>query len=197
VRAQRGRPLTVKRFFARLNNLLSDNMIVVADVGDCLFGSADLTIHRRTEYLGAAYYTSMGFGVPAAVGAQMNKPHLRPIVLVGDGAFQMTGQELSTIVRNGLNPIVFVLNNKGYTTERFIQDGPYNDIHEWAYHEWPTLLRAGLGIEVHTEDELEDAWTRAVKNTKSFTIMNAHFDPKDRSDALARLGKRLAARVKA
>ncbi|NIR00664.1 MAG: alpha-keto acid decarboxylase family protein, partial [Gemmatimonadales bacterium] len=69
-----------------------------------------------------AYYTSMGFGVPASVGVQMASPSLRPLVLVGDGAFQMTGLELSTSLRLGLNPIVVVLDNHGYSTERQIMD---------------------------------------------------------------------------
>ena len=88
-----------------------------------------------------------------------------------------------------------MLNNKGYATERFIQDGPYNDLHEWAYHAWPSVLQEGVGIEVHTEGELEEALPRAVKNTKTFTIINAHFDPLDRSQAMERLGKRLRARA--
>jgi indolepyruvate decarboxylase len=196
IRPQKGRPLTIRRFFARMNDFLKDDTVVVADVGDCLFGAADLTIHRKTEFIGPAYYTSMGFGVPAAIGAQIGRRHVRTVVLVGDGAFQMTGQELSTIVKYQLNPIIVVLNNKGYTTERFIQDGPYNDIHDWAYHQIPTVLQAGLGFEARTEDELENALIKAVKNTASFTIINAHFDPMDRSDALGRLAQRLARQVK-
>jgi indolepyruvate decarboxylase len=105
----------------------------------------------------------------------------------------MTGQELSTVVRCGLNPIVLVLNNKGYTTERFIKDGPYNDIHDWAYHRWPELLRAGWGCEVRTEGDLETALSAARKNTGGFSILNVHLDPLDRSDALQRLARRLAA----
>ena len=58
-------------------------------------------------------------------------------MIVGDGAFQMTGMELSTIARHGLNPIVVVLNNHGYTTERFLLDGPFNDIHDWAVPQDP------------------------------------------------------------
>jgi len=78
--------------------------------------------------LGTAYYASMGFAVPAAIGAQLARPERRPLVLVGDGAFQMTGMELTTAARYHLNPIVIVLNNAGYGTERRIQDGPYNDV---------------------------------------------------------------------
>ncbi len=189
------KPTTVRRFFERLDTFLEDRDVVIADIGDSLFGAADLTIRHRTEFLSPAYYTSMGFAVPAAVGAQVHDRSARPIVLVGDGAFQMTGQELSTAARLDLNPIVFVLNNKGYTTERFIQEGPYNDIHDWAYHLLPEILRKGWGCEVRTEGELEEALARARANTASFSILNVHLDKMDRSRALERLGKRLAERL--
>jgi indolepyruvate decarboxylase len=174
---------------------LDENTVVICDPGDSLFGGADLAIHRRSEFVSPAYYTSMGFAVPAAIGAQINKLKLRPMVFVGDGAFQMTGQELSTVVRYGLNPIVFVLNNKGYTTERFILDGPYNDIHDWAYHRWPEIVRAGWGCEAHTEGDLEKALAHALNDKESFSIINVHLDPFDRSEALARLGKRIHSQV--
>lgn len=187
--------VTIRRFFARMDEFLVDRNVVVADVGDSLFGALDLTIHRGTEFISPAYYASMGFAIPAALGAQINKPALRPIVFVGDGAFQMTGQELSTIARHGLNPIVFVLNNKGYTTERFIHDGPYNDIPNWEYHEWPRILGVGWGCEVRTEGELESALEKAKKNTKSFSIINVHFEPMDHSTALERLGQHMSGKI--
>lgn len=184
--------MTVRRFFQRINEFLEDDSLVVADVGDSLFGAADLIIHRRTEFLSPAYYTSMGFAVPAALGAQMAKPTLRPVVFVGDGAFQMTGMELSTIARNRLNPIVFVLNNKGYTTERYINEGPYNDIHEWSYHRLTYVFDRGWGAQVSTEGQLEAALSLARMNTKSFSIINVHLDKMDRSSALERLGRSLS-----
>src|SRR4029077_14128238 len=106
--------LTVKRLFQRLDAFLSDETIVVVDVGDALFGATDLFFRQRTEFLGPAYYASMGFAVPASIGAQLANQKLRPLVLVGDGAFQMTGLELATIARYQLNPVVIVLNNNGY-----------------------------------------------------------------------------------
>ena len=183
--------MTVRRFFLRMNEFLDQNTVVICDIGDSLFGAADLTIHRSTEFISPAYYTSMGFAVPASVGAQIKHRRLRPVVFVGDGAFQMTGHELSTSVKYGLNPIVFVLNNKGYTTERFIHEGPYNDIHDWAYHLLPQLYRDGWGAEVRTEDQLEKVLKRARANADSFSIINVHLDPMDRSDALGRLARKL------
>jgi len=188
-------PMTVQRLFARINELLEENMVVVADVGDCLFGAADLTIYRQTEFLSPAYYTSMGFAIPASIGAQFGNPNLRPIVLVGDGAFQMTCLELSTAVRHGFNPIVIVLNNKGYTTERFLQEGPFNDIPNWQYHRLPDLLGGGWGFEIHTEGDLDQALRAALANQDTFSLLNVHLEPRDVSPALERLAKRLSKRL--
>jgi len=188
-------PLTVARLFARLNGFLTDDTIVVCDVGDALFGAADLRIHRRTEFLGPAYYASMGFAVPAAIGAEIAHRTLRPLVLVGDGAFQMTGIELSTVVRNHLRPIVIVLNNGGYGTERHLQDGPYNDILPWHYDRVPELLGAGRGWVVTTEGELEDALAEAAANVGTFSLIDVHLDRLDRSPAMDRLTKRLSKRL--
>jgi indolepyruvate decarboxylase len=178
-----------------LNAFLSDQTIVVADVGDALFGAADLFIHRRTEFLGPAYYASMGFAVPAAIGAQLANPKLRPLVLVGDGAFQMTGFELATAARYGLNPIVVVLNNAGFGTERSMQDGPFNDVAALRYHRLPELLGAGSGQLVRTEAELEDALRAAKECVDGFCLIEARLDPDDRSPALKRLTARLAKNV--
>jgi len=189
------KPVTVARLYQRLNHYLADETIVVADVGDAMFGAADLQIHRRTEFLGPAYYASMGFAIPAAIGAEIADRALRPLVLVGDGAFQMTGTELATAVRNGLRPIVLVLNNAGYGTERHMQDGPYNDVLVWNYAKIPELLGAGAGWVVHTEGELETALTQAAANMESFSIIDIHLAMLDRSPALERLAQRLAKRL--
>ena len=188
-------PLSVKRMFERLNAFLSENTVVVADVGDALFGAADLFIRERTEFISPAYYTSMGFAVPASIGAQLAKPASRPLVLVGDGAFQMTGMELATIARYGLNPVVVVLNNRGYGTERHMQDGPYNDLWPWNFSRIPEILGAGRGWVVETEGELDIALNEAALWTRSFCLIEVRLAPLDRSPALDRLASRLAKRL--
>jgi TPP-dependent 2-oxoacid decarboxylase len=187
--------LTVKRLFQRLDAFLSDETIVVVDVGDALFGAADLFIHRRTEFLGPAYYASMGFAVPAAIGAQLANPSLRPLVIVGDGAFQMTGMEVATALRLNLNPIILVLNNAGYGTERHIHNGPYNDILPWEYAKIPEVLGGGRGFVARTEDELDSALLTAKADSGHINIIDAHLDPLDRSPALERLAERLSKKI--
>ena len=107
----------------------------------------------------------------------------------------MTGMELSTVARYGLNPIVIVLNNFGYGTERHMQDGPYNDLHPWNFSRLPEFLGAGRGFLVKTEVELNDALEQARKWEKSFSIIEVQLGSMDRSPALKRLASRLALRL--
>ncbi|WP_298869075.1 thiamine pyrophosphate-binding protein [uncultured Gimesia sp.] len=185
-------PVTTKHLFESINQILTDQTVVVTDVGDCLFGAVDLMISTHTKFLSPAYYTSMGFAIPASIGAQVANQSLRPIVLVGDGAFQMTCLELSTALKLGYNPIVIVLNNKGYTTERFLQEGPFNDIPNWKYHNITDLIGGGWGFEVSTEGDLEKAIKAALANKDSLSVINVHLEPTDVSPALTRLAEKMS-----
>ena len=189
-------PITTTRLVRRLDESLDDKTIVVADVGDALFASSELVIRGQTEFLSPAYYTSMGFAVPAALGAKMAQPDHRVIVLVGDGAFQMTGMELSTIVRRGLPVVVIVLDNKGYGTERVIHEGSFNDINPWRYELLPQVLGGGTGYEVRTEGEFDAALTKALDDEKAMSLIRVHIGVDDRSITLDRIGKGLAQRLK-
>ena len=188
--------ITTRVLFSILNDFITDDMVVISDIGDCLFGAVDLKIHKRTEFLSPAYYTSMGFGVPASLGTQLANSSLRPLVLVGDGAFQMTGLELSTVVRLGLNPVVVILNNHGYSTERQIMDGSFNDILNWNFSKVPELLGGGLGFVAHTVGDVRKALKESLANLDSFSLIEVDLDPFDISPALVRLGQRLGKRVK-
>ncbi len=190
-------PITIARLFEQLNSFLTDDTIVIADVGDALFAGLGLFIHGRTRFLSPAYYASLGFAVPASLGAQLAEPNARPLVLVGDGAFQMTGMELSAIARYGLNPIVVVLNNKGYGTERPMLDGAFNDLLNWQYSQIPELLGRGRGFQVKTEDELAAALFASRSHLDSFCILDVHLDPHDMSPALKRMTQALGERVEA
>jgi TPP-dependent 2-oxoacid decarboxylase len=125
----------------------------------------------------------------------MAAPKLRPLVLVGDGAFQMTGIELGTAARYGLNPIVVVFDNDGYGTERPMLDGAFNDVCRWNFSRMPELFGTGLGMKVTTEAEMEAALERAKANISSFTIIQVMLGRDDHSAALARLTARLHERV--
>jgi indolepyruvate decarboxylase len=105
--------------------------------------------------------------------------------------------ELSTIVRHGFAPIVIVINNGGYGTERFLQAGEwdFNEIHSWQYHRIPEILGGGTGYEVRTEGEFDAALTAAWNDRDQLSLIHVHTDPRDRSETLGRLADRLGERV--
>lgn len=187
--------VTLRNVFGYLDGLLNDKTVVIADVGESLFAAADLRVRKSAEFLSPAYYTSMGFSVPAALGAGFADPTLRSLVIVGDGAFQMTGTELSTCIRHGQTPIVVVLNNHGYSTEREILEGPFNDIHEWQYERVCDLIGGGVGHRVATFGDLVQALTTAFDDPKQIHVLNVLLDSGDRSTAMKRVAQRLAKRL--
>ncbi len=198
--ANRGAKLTSQRLMEKVNSILNEDMAIVADVGDALFGSLDIRIHNHNQFLATAFYTSMGFSVPGALGVQLANPKLRPIVMVGDGAFQMTGQEFSTLVRvsklvdKPFNPIIFVLNNDGYGTERLLMEGSFNEIQRWNYEKMPDLVGGGRGFRVESEDELEEAVNVALAS-KTPTIINCVIDRSDFTPSLQRMFSKLAKKI--
>lgn len=185
------RKITVTRLFEKIDSILDKNMAIIADVGDSLFGASDLTVHDSHHFISDAFYLSMGFAVPGALGVKSAKPEIRPIVIVGDGAFQMTGMEFASLVKQSKNPgyknppIVFVINNGGYGTERVILDGPFNDLHNWNYEKVP-LIVGGLGYKVETEADLEQAVSSALQGNQP-TLINVVVDKNDHTPALKRM----------
>ena len=103
--------------------------------------------------------------------------------------------EIATAVRHKLNPIIVVLNNAGYGTERQIHDGPYNDILAWEYSKIPEVLGSGRGFVADTEDELDAALRAAKADAKQFCMIDVRLDPMDRSPALERLAERLSKKI--
>jgi indolepyruvate decarboxylase len=181
----RALPLSTNDLLLELNEFLAGHpgMDVVSESGDRLFGGLELRLHGGL-YFAQGFYASMGFGVPAAMGAQIGSG-VRPLVVCGDGAFQMTGPEISHAPRHGLNPIVVVVNNSGWgifrpVTER--QD--LLDVPGWPYAE---LGRAwgGLGLVARTRAELRAALAQAASDSR-FAIVEAITPPDDLSPVTRR-----------
>jgi TPP-dependent 2-oxoacid decarboxylase len=186
------RPITMARLMQRLNGFIGDNTTLIAETGDSIFAAADLVMHRDVGFIGQAFYLSIGFALPATMGAGFADPGRRIVTMTGDGAFQMTAQELSTICRHKQNPIILLMNNDGYTAERVIHEGPYNDIQPWAYHRLPEVFGGGWGTQVRTEGDFEEALERARGTTDGPALIEIMLDRLDTSDALKRLGAQLS-----
>ena len=184
-------PVTNKRFYDRMAHFIRPGDIVAADAG-CAINCTQLQLPRGATYLASCYWASIGMGFGAAFGACFAaQAGQRVIALEGDGSFQMSAQELSSMARYDCPAIVFVVNNKGYTAERLIHDGSFNDIAQWRYHQLPAAF-GGTGLDVHTEGDLEAALAQAESHTgPGPLIIEVHVDPWDASEAFTLMSETL------
>jgi len=189
-RPEPDRPLRVPRFYERIKRFIEKDMVLLAETGDAMFAASEIYIEEPENFLSQAYYVSIGYCLPGTLGVCLARPDKRVVLLEGDGAFQMTAQELSTLLRYHCNPVIFILNNDGYLTERLIHDGPYNDIQQWSYHKLPEVFGGdALALEVGTEGELEAALEAARRAPDRLVLINVHLPRDEGSEVLGRLGK--------
>jgi indolepyruvate decarboxylase len=157
-------------------------MPLACDIGDSLFVSLEIDY---VDLVAQAYYASMGFAVPAALGIQAVSGK-RPLVLVGDGAFQMTGWELGNCQRYGLDPIVVVLNNRSWEMLRvFEPTARFNDLSDWHFADIAPSL-GGVGRRVRSRAELAAALEAAWNERGKFQIVEVMLDRGATSDSLRR-----------
>ncbi|MDP6350801.1 MAG: thiamine pyrophosphate-dependent enzyme, partial [Alphaproteobacteria bacterium] len=150
--------------------------------GDCLFAAMEIA---QTALVAPGYYAGMGFGVPAGIGLQIATGR-RPLILVGDGAFQMTGWELGNCRRHGLDPIVLVFNNRSWEMLRVFQpESRFNDLDDWHFADMAHAL-GGVGIRVATRRDLESALERAMAAPGRFHLIEIMLPRGIISDTLAR-----------
>jgi len=164
-------PITPLDLARAVNDLFASRgrMPVATDTGDCLFTALEI---ENTELVAPGYYATMGFGVPAGLGVQAATGQ-RPMILVGDGAFQMTGWELGNCRRYGWDPIVIVMNNLGWEMLRVFQpESRFNDLGDWRFAELAAPL-GGDGVRVATRRELAAALEAAAGRRGRFQLIEA------------------------
>ena len=183
--------LTIKRFFDRMSHFIEDNAIVIAETGLSLFSAAEMLMPEGATFIGQTFYGSIGYTVGATLGAGMAAPDRRVVLFVGDGAFQVTCQDLSTMIRQRIKPIIFLINNDGYTIERVIVDHSYNDIQPWRYHKLLEVFGGGVSFDVHTEGELEAALDQAA-TAEELVFIEVHTGRLDCPEALLSAGRSMA-----
>ncbi len=171
---------------------MDDRMILLAEPGDSFCAAPEFNLQEPENFVVQAYYASIGFCTPAALGVFMARPGKRPVVLTGDGAFQMTVQEVSTLLRHNCPAVILVINNDGYLVERMLhEDGPYNDIRMWRYAGIPEVFGAGdrgIGLRAGTEGELHRALVTAERNPDKLVLIEIRVPRLDCSEGLQRLG---------
>ncbi|EGD2153076.1 TPA: alpha-keto acid decarboxylase family protein [Salmonella enterica subsp. enterica serovar Typhimurium] len=148
VRIDKGE-LTQESFWQTLQQYLKPGDIILVDQGTAAFGAAALSLPDGAEVVLQPLWGSVGYSLPAAFGAQTACPDRRVILIIGDGAAQLTIQEMGSMLRDGQAPVILLLNNDGYTVERAIHGAAqrYNDIASWNWTQIPPALNAAQQAE--------------------------------------------------
>ncbi len=184
--------LTAPRLYECLNFYLNDQMILLAEPGDAFCAAPEFHIEEAENFIVQAYYCSIGYCTPAALGVSLARPSKRTLILSGDGAFQMTAQEVSTLAKQHCPALIIIINNDGYLIERRLhKDGAYNDIRMWKYAELPGIFDDGsfaTGIRVTNEEGLDHAMKTAIAAKDKLVLIEACLPHRDCSAGLERLG---------
>lgn len=171
VESMTGGSLTQSSFWSTVQEQLRPGDIILADQGTAAFGVAALKLPSDATLLVQPLWGSIGFTLPAAYGAQTAAPGRRVVLIVGDGAAQLTIQELGSMLRDKQNPLILLLNNEGYTVERAIH-GPeqrYNDIALWDWNRLPGAFAPNVPSRcwrVTRTEELEEAMADSIGSDK-------------------------------
>jgi len=140
--------LTQISLWESLEEWLPPSSALLADIGTSFWGAVSVTFPADTAFLAQPVWSSIGYTLPATLGAGLAEPHRRPVLVIGDGAAQRTAQELGTVAANGLTPVVIVVNNAGYTIDR-VRRSPHAGYHDVAAWNWSGLVRS-LAPHAHT-----------------------------------------------
>ncbi len=188
--------LNHKDFWQQIGTFLQEDDIIFAETGSSSHGVSSLTLPKGTKYIASSIWGAIGFTLPALFGSLLAAPEKRQLLLIGDGSFQVTAQELSRILYEELNPIIFLINNEGYTIERMIMgmEADYNDIPDWKYAELPNFLVKDNKMKtftVTTQGELAQALDEAESATHG-VLIEVMLTKEDAPESLKMHGPKLA-----
>lgn len=197
LKCERDEPLRVNVLFKHIQAMLTGDTAVLSETGDSWFNCQKLHLPKNCGYEFQMQYGSIGWSVGATLGYAQAARDKRVIACIGDGSFQVTAQDVSTMIRYRQRTIIFLINNGGYTIEVEIHDGPYNVIKNWNYTAFVDAIHNGEGkcwtAKVRTEDELTEAIEKATgehKDSLCFIEVLVHKD--DTSKELLEWGSRVA-----
>jgi len=188
-------PITHAYLWQYMSQFWQKDHIIIAETGSALFGSLQLKLPDNAIYICQLLWASIGYTVGALLGSAIADIQRRSILLIGDGSFQFTAQELSTIMRHNLNPIICLINNDGYTVERAIhgQNMEYNDIKMWQYAELPKIFGGNFwSTRVTTEIELATALKQSLIYEDKLVFIEIIVEKLDMPSLLCQVAKTCA-----
>jgi len=191
-----GAPLTHAQLWSRMERFFTTDDVILAEAGTAFSGICATRLPAGCTFISQAVWGSIGYTLPALLGAMKAAPARRHLLFIGDGSLQMSAQEISTLLRHMLAPILFVINNRGYTIERKIF-GPqslYNEIQNWNYRALPAAFGPECTVQtyaVRSMDELETALA-AAEQARNLVLIELHMDPMDAPLSLERMGPQIA-----
>lgn len=150
--------ITQETFWPLVETMLQPNDVVIGEQGTSYFGLSGIQLPIDATFVGQPIWGSIGYTLPSLLGTQLADPSRRNILFIGDGSFQLTAQEISNLFRQNLKPVIFVINNDGYTVERTIHgmEAKYNDIPTWKYTELPAVFGGADKSETMVVDTIGD-----------------------------------------
>ncbi|MDI1351188.1 MAG: thiamine pyrophosphate-dependent enzyme, partial [bacterium] len=189
-------PLTTRFLFGQIQKMLSSDYAVLAETGDSWFNGIRLHLPQDCPFEIQMQYGSIGWSVGALLGMQAALHNKKRVIgLIGDGSFQMSAQEISTLVRYGFKPIIFLMNNASYTIEVQIHDGPYNVINNWNYADLIGVFNGEHGtaraFKAGTHQTLLDA-IAAAEQSDTLCFIEVILDKDDCNKNLLEWGARVA-----
>ncbi|KAF8056339.1 SHM4 [Scenedesmus sp. PABB004] len=192
-------PLTTINMVRRIQEVLTPDTCVLAETGDSWFNALKLKLPPGAGFEVQMRYGSIGWSVGATLGYSLAAAAegKRLISMIGDGSFQMTAQDVSSMIRFGANPVILLINNRGYTIEIEIHDGPYNQIQPWDYVGMVKALHNGHGklfaVRATTEPELIAALGTALREKADHVcFIELSIDTHDCSKELLEFGARVS-----
>ncbi|XP_076916115.1 pyruvate decarboxylase 2-like [Bidens hawaiensis] len=188
-------PLRVNILFQHIQKMLTSDTAVLAETGDSWFNCQKLKLPEGCGYEFQMQYGSIGWSVGALLGYAQSIPDKRVIACIGDGSFQVTAQDVSTMIRIQQKSIIFLINNGGYTIEVEIHDGPYNLIKNWNYTGLIEAIHNGEGnlwtAKVKCEEELIEAIATATEKEDHLCFIEVIVHKDDTSKELLEWGSRV------
>lgn len=184
--------LSAQSYYPRIQQMLKVNDIVIGETGSFFYGLSQIRLPRGVTYITQGGWQSIGYATPSTFGACIAAPERRVLLFTGDGSLQLTAQEISSMLANDCKPIIFVLNNCGYTIEKYLnvktENQLYNQIPNWEYTKLPEAFgESAFTAVVKTNKELDDAIKQAEGANKLCIIEMIINNPLDAPEYMVKM----------